>query len=156
MSVGARSRLKVRKAGSAWRPKFGPDGHLYVPSFFNNRVLRYHGTTGAFLGAFIPAQAGSLRQPRDLVFHRGSVYVASSQNNRILRFREDGTFVGIFATLPTPYSLAFHPADGHLYAVSLGTDSVRVLDGRTGAPVRAAVPSGAGGLDGAVYLHFLR
>jgi len=82
--------------------------------------------------------------------------VASSQNGRILRFREDGTYVGVFATLPTPYSLGFHPVDGNLYAVSLGTNSVRVFDWRNGAPVRTAVPAGAGGVDGAVFLHFLR
>lgn len=136
--------------------KFGPDGHLYVPSFFNSRVLRYDGSTGTFLGAFIPAGTGNLRQPRDLVFHRGYLYVASSQNGRILRFRLDGTFVETFATLPTPYSLGFHPLDGNLYAVSLSTNSVRVFDWRDGSPVRTAVPSGAGGLDGAVFLYFLR
>lgn len=135
--------------------KFGPDGNLYVPSFWNNRVLRYDGATGAFLDAFIPALTGNLRQPRDLTFHRGHVYVASSQNNRILRFRLDGTFLGTFATVQSPYSLAFNPADGYLYVTSLGLNSVRVFERRTGAQIRTAVVSGAGGVSGAVFVAFL-
>jgi len=136
--------------------KFGPDGHLYVPSFFNNRILRYDGDTGAFIDAFIPALSGSLRQPRDLVFHRGHVYVASSQNNRILRYRLDGTFVDVFASVLSPYSLAFNPDDGYLYATSLVNNGVRVFERRTGAQIRTAVANGAGGIDGAVFLYFLR
>jgi len=31
---------------------FGPDGNLYVPSYYGNRVLRYNGTTGAYMDAF--------------------------------------------------------------------------------------------------------
>ena len=31
---------------------FGPDGNLYVSSIGSNQVLRYNGTTGAFLGVF--------------------------------------------------------------------------------------------------------
>ena len=31
---------------------FGPDGHLYVSSFRTHSVLKYHGETGDFLGAF--------------------------------------------------------------------------------------------------------
>src|SRR5688500_8540468 len=36
----------------------GPDGHLYVASAGNDAVLRYNGTSGAFLNAFIPSTNG--------------------------------------------------------------------------------------------------
>ena len=48
---------------------FGPDGNLYVVSNFNNEVLRYNGTTGAFIDAFLTIGSGSLNSPRDLTPH---------------------------------------------------------------------------------------
>ena len=40
---------------------FGPDGHLYVASGRSSpAVKRYHGTTGAFLGNFVPSGSGGL------------------------------------------------------------------------------------------------
>ncbi|MBL8766453.1 MAG: hypothetical protein JNL94_03755 [Planctomycetes bacterium] len=74
---------------------FGPDGHLYVASFDTDRVLRYDGTTGAFLGAFVaddpatPAnEAGGLDGPdAGMTFGPdGRLYVPSFQSNQILRF----------------------------------------------------------------------
>jgi len=135
---------------------FGPDGHLYVPSFWNHRVLRYDGTTGASLGVFIPPSAGNLLQPRGVVFEAGSCYVASSLNNRVLRYDLAGNYRGIFASVNRPYAMAFRPDDGNLYVVSLGLNLVRIHDGASGAYLQDAIPSGAGGLLGAVYVHFVR
>ncbi len=135
---------------------FGPDGNLYVPSFWNNQVLRYDGTTGAFLGVFIPTNPSNLLQPRAVVFHGGSCYVASSQNNRVLRYDLAGNYLGQFANANRAYGIAFDPDDHDLYVVSLGLNLVRIHDGATGAYLRDAIPSGAGGLVNAVYVHFLR
>jgi hypothetical protein len=49
--------------------RFGPDGNLYVSSFGSDEVLRYTGSTGAFIDAFIPASSGGLNGPRFLLFH---------------------------------------------------------------------------------------
>ena len=133
---------------------FGADGHLYVPSFFTNSVLRYDGTTGASLGAFATAAPGNLRQPRGLVFHEGFCYVASSQNNRVLQYELDGTFVRNYSFANQVYGLAFHPQDEDLYLVSLGLTTVRRHDGASGVFQRTLFPAGSGGLVGAVYLHF--
>ncbi len=130
---------------------FGPDGLLYVPSFWNDSILRYD-ASGASLGDFVPSGLGSLAAPRDLAFHGQLVYVASSDNNRILRYDRAGNFVDIFASLPRPYSLDFHPFDGNLYAVSLTRNHVRVFDGETGAFLRRAMDNGAGGLSGATFV----
>jgi len=46
---------------------FGPDGNLYLISRTNQRVLRYDGTTRAFLDTFVPAGAG-ISTGRFLVF----------------------------------------------------------------------------------------
>lgn len=45
---------------------FGFDGNLYVCSFGSNQVLRYNGTTGAFIDVF--ATDPSLQQPIQLLF----------------------------------------------------------------------------------------
>ncbi len=47
---------------------FGPDGHLYVSSAGNDRILRYDGASGAFIDVFSRAPDGVLRQPRALLF----------------------------------------------------------------------------------------
>src|SRR5439155_1168499 len=47
---------------------FGPDGNLYVCSSNTNQVLRYNGTTGAFMDVFVTAGSGGLSQPINLLF----------------------------------------------------------------------------------------
>jgi hypothetical protein len=50
-----------------------------VGSFvFNNRVLKYHGRSGAFLGVFVEEGSGGLQGPWDLRFGPdGDLYVGS-------------------------------------------------------------------------------
>jgi hypothetical protein len=45
---------------------FGPNGDLLVSNFSTNQVLRYDGTTGAFVGVF--AQGGGMVGPGDLLY----------------------------------------------------------------------------------------
>jgi len=133
---------------------FGPDGDLYVPSFFSDRVLRYRGLNGAWTGPFIDFREGALRQPRDLVFHDGSWFVASSANNRILKFDRFGNFEKRFANTGTPYSLAFHPDTEDLYVVNLDVSNVRRFDGETGTLVGKLVANGAAGMMQSTFLYF--
>ena len=53
----------------------GPDGNLYVCSTFDHEgqpfegsILRYNGTTGAFIDVFIAPGSGGLTAPADLLF----------------------------------------------------------------------------------------
>src|SRR5262249_10548840 len=47
---------------------FGGDGNLYVAGFVSNNVLRYDGTTGAFVDTFVPPFGGGLTRPTHMTF----------------------------------------------------------------------------------------
>jgi hypothetical protein len=47
---------------------FGPDGNLYVSNYYGNRVLRYNGTTGAYIDTFVAAGSGGLNGPTYMTF----------------------------------------------------------------------------------------
>jgi hypothetical protein len=129
---------------------FGPDGNLYVVSFFTASVLRYNGSTGAFLGVF--AAHPALTLPEGLAFGRdGNLYVGSRGTASVLRFNGvTGAFINVFVPtasggLSDPVELLFGH-DGNLLVASEGTASVLRYDGTTGAFLGAFVASGSGGL----------
>ncbi len=144
---------------------FGPDHNLYVGSGTiwdsgdgHKAVLRYNGTTGAFLDDF--ADANQVTDPRTVLFGPdGNLYVDDGNGTgAVLRY--DGTtgaFLGDFVPygsggLSHPSGMVFGPDgknDGKLdlYVASAGTNNVLHFDGTTGAFLGQFVPSGSGGLD---------
>jgi hypothetical protein len=74
-----------------------------VGSSGNDRVLRYHGATGAFVDAFVDGRhrhrGGGLREPSGLAFGPldGDLYVASRGTSQVLRCDgATGDFKGVF------------------------------------------------------------
>ena len=156
---------------------FGPDGNLYVTSEFTgpllpgmnspDSVLRFSGTTGAFIGAFVPAGGGGLTDPGGLAFGSdGNLYVNSgegqgSQANAILRFAgTTGNFLSTFVPsgsggLIGGLDLIFGP-DGNLYTTNQTNPPSNVLRfaGATGAFLGTFVPAGSGGLTHPFNLAF--
>jgi PEP-CTERM motif len=131
---------------------------LLVSSRGTAQVLRYDGSTGAFLDAFVPAGSGGLDTPEGLTFGPdGNLYVSSVGTAQVLRY--DGTtgaFIEIFASgggLSSPVGLTFGP-DGNLYVSSAESDQVLRYDGSTGQFIDAFVPANSGGLDGPGFLIF--
>jgi len=122
---------------------FAPDGALLVASFSQDRVLRYDGQTGAFLGELIAPGTGNLNGPdAGMCFGPdGRLYVPSFNNNRVLRFEADGAFVDVFANaldgLSRPRMLRFR-GDGLLYVTSWGNNRIVRL-GLDGAVVDTLV-----------------
>lgn len=117
----------------------GPDGNLYVASAGNDAVLRYNGTNGAFIDAFIAPTNGFLDYPVWLEFRPdGFLYVSSQLNNSVVRFHAtNGAFAGVFVTngsggLSGPSGMAWGP-DGHLYVTGRFGDHVKKYDGTNGA-----------------------
>lgn len=99
-------------------------GDLLVSSQNTDQILRYNGTTGAFVGAFVGAGSGGLSAPAGLAFGADAeLYAASADTDSLLRYDgATGASIDAFAStaLAAPSGLAFGP-DGHLY-VSSGAD----------------------------------
>ena len=129
-----------------------PSTALLVSSQDTDSVLRYDGTNGTFLGAFVPQGSGGLDFPMGLVIGSdGKLYVASHNTNSILRYDgQTGDFIDVFVPsgsggLNSPAGILFGP-DRNLYVVSAGNDSVLRYSGQSGAFIDAFVPTGSGGL----------
>jgi hypothetical protein len=143
----------------------GRDGNLYVSSQANSSVLRYDGTTGDFLDAFVPTGLGGLNTPRGLVFAPdGNLYVSSNGTQSVMRY--DGTtgaplpapgqLGAVFASADglQPGSLVFGP-DGNLYVGNRrGDNSVLRFNGATGEYIDTFVSPGSGGLTQVAGLNF--
>jgi DNA-binding beta-propeller fold protein YncE len=130
----------------------GPDGHVYVSSQENDRVLRYDGVTGAFIDIFVAAGSGGLNVPVGLDFGPdGNLYVVSNFTSSVLRYHGvTGAFIDVFVPtgsgLNGPTGMIFGP-DNHLYVCSHNSDKVLRFDGTTGTPMGDFVTAGSGGLD---------
>jgi len=80
-------------------PTFGPDGNLYVISNDSSdiRVLKYSGTSGAFLSTFIdigPGAASDIQFGPD-----GNLYLATISTFGVLRYHgTTGAFLGVAAS----------------------------------------------------------
>jgi streptogramin lyase len=124
--------------------QFGPDGSAYVASFYSNQILRYNGSTGAFLDVF--ASTGKNYYPSDMRFGPdGNLYVCEysfTGPSVIDKFNgTTGADMGVFASssaLQVANGITFGP-DGNLYISNQtqndANDSVLRYSGATGAPL---------------------
>jgi DNA-binding beta-propeller fold protein YncE len=132
----------------------GPDGNLYVAGN-GGAVLRYNGTTGAYLNTFVPKGSGGLAFTNydGLAFGPdGNLYVGSGATNQVLEYNgSTGAFIKAFVTagsggLDTPTGVTFGP-DGNLYVSGKFSQSVLRYQGplksSPGAPLPASGQSGA-------------
>jgi streptogramin lyase len=130
---------------------FGADGALYVSSFDSDAILRYDGSTGAFVDLFVPSGAGGLNGPdAGMVFGPdGALYVPGYYSDSIPRFDgRSGEPLGDFTPtdmLDAPRTVVFE--GDRLYVANEGSDEVLRFDAATGDFVDVFVEAGAGGLD---------
>ena len=130
--VSSESDRLERPYGLTFGPDGNGDGHedLYVASSSTNSVLRYDGRTGAYVDAFVEADAGGLRGPHTAIFGPdGELYVSSGDSDRVLRYDgATGEFIDEFvpagvSPLESPRGMVFGP-DNTLYVSSSGTSQV--------------------------------
>ena len=125
---------------------------LFVSDFGNNEVLRYDGTTGSLIDAFVSPNTGGLGGPADLIFGSdNNLYVSDFSKNQVLRYNgTTGAFIDVFVSpgssgLSAPAGMVFG-SDNNLYVCSFLTNAVLRYNGTTGAFIDAFVPPGSGGL----------
>lgn len=143
----------------------GPDGFLYLATQ-SNQILRLDPQVGGVVDVFVgddpgtpQDETGGLSWAHGIAFgpHDGHLYVASSQNNRILRY--DGTtgaFIDTFieSSGSFPLGIQFGP-DGHLYVASFSNSRILKFDGQSGALIQLFANLGPMGLTGPLDIQFV-
>lgn len=117
---------------------FTSDGKLLVASFDSDAVLRYDGSTGAFLDVFVAPGSDGLDGPdAGITFGPdGNLFVPSFFSNEILVYsRVDGAPLGAFVSsggaLSRPRDLVFRR--GELFVSSWGNNRILHYDATSGA-----------------------
>jgi hypothetical protein len=137
---------------------------LLVGNTRGDSVSSFNAQSGAYLGDFISAGSGGLKDPDTLLYGPdGNLYVSSASSNtsgQILRYDgQTGAFIDVFAQgsgLARPYGMAFGP-DGNLYVASFRSDQILRFNGQSGAFVDVFAQgngTAAGLLNGPNGLHF--
>ena len=130
---------------------FGPDGNLFVADEFT--VVKFNGSTGAFISIFVPNAGGGHPAPGTITFGSDGNLYAGTSHDGVLCY--NGTTAALISQF-VPYSgarmdvgVAFGP-DGNLYVGDFHngspTDFVARYNGQTGAPIDIFVPSGVIGI----------
>lgn len=127
--------------------EIGPDGNLYICSFYGGLVLIVDAVTGAYIDQIVlPVPA----QPNDIAFHpiNGSLHVTDMKSYQGYRFHPvthaiTGTFAGTLWA--RPHGVAFSPISGNLLAVDGVTGQVHEFNPTTLAELNPAFLSPAPG-----------
>ena len=111
---------------------WGPDGNAYVSSYYNSEVIRFNGTTGAFMNVFATGGGGF----EGITFGPdGNLYAASYGNNTVYYFNgTTGALLGTIgsgAQLDNPFSVGFDPA-GNLDVVSRTSGTIQTFSSANG------------------------
>jgi N-acetylneuraminic acid mutarotase/sugar lactone lactonase YvrE len=131
---------------------FGPDGNLYISSQIlpvgtsKQAVLKFNGTTGAFISTYVAPGAGGLIDPRGLAFDQeGRLYVADIGISAIHRYGNAGQYlddpvvIGDPAVV-SPVGLVFD-AQGRLLIASRDSNAISRYDQGVTVTVSQASPT---------------
>ena len=128
----------------------GPDGLLYVPSYFTNQILRYNLATNTS-----EVLVASIARPRVIVFKDGEMFITSETADAVRRYDLDGNFLGNFirpgsSILNEPVGLAFFKDSW--FVSSASDDKVLQFDSNGNLVDANFIPAGSGGMDAPTFL----
>src|SRR5262249_17037535 len=158
--IGSPSPFVTSSSGGLSMPfgiTLGPDGNLYIAGN-GGAVLRYNGTTGAYISTFVSQGSGGLSSSAlfGLAFEPdGNLYVASGNTNQVLEYNgSTGAFLQAFVAagsggLNTPSGVTFGP-DGNLYVSRRNSNAVMRYQGPLGSSPGSPMP--ASGQSGATFV----
>jgi hypothetical protein len=131
-------------------PLFGPDGNLYVrsaPGLGPGAVLRYDGTTGAFIDQFVPHRSGGLAENLSFAFRNTDPTTLAYVAVRRLHITAASTAVSGTAFDVTITALDPH---GNIDTAYQGTVTFSTTDPDSGVALPAAYTftTGVGGDNG--------
>lgn len=114
----------------------GPDGLLYVSNFGSNDIDRLDPVTGSFVDTFAISNSGGLDSPSRMAFGPdGSLYITSHLTGEVLRYGNDGRFLGEFITgLSRPDGIAFD-GNGSVYVSDRASGEIFKYDSITGVQI---------------------
>jgi sugar lactone lactonase YvrE len=140
------------------------NGELYVAEEYNNDVLRFNATTGAFDGVFVTAGSGGISGPHGLTIGPdGDLYVSGRNSFNVVKYDTNGNPVWSTPTgsggLSWPEGLTLDPSGTYLYVASVGSNQILKYNAMTGAFVGVAASDGLSapksvkfGPDGLMYV----
>ncbi|HEX5036050.1 MAG TPA: Calx-beta domain-containing protein [bacterium] len=134
----------------AFAPSPASASDLLVSSQNTHNVLRYNGTTGAFIGEFVVAGSGGLDGPDGMAFGPdGNLYVLDFEPDKIFRFDgSTGAFIDEFVSSGTSGDDLILGPDQNFYAADFDNAIVRKV---TPSGVSSAFATAGENLDFLVF-----
>lgn len=139
----------------------GPDtanNYLYVADDqASGQVWRYGLSGGIWDGTWklvAGGMSGKLpKNPIDMAWNGGMLYVVSKSSGEVLRYKSDGTFDKVFVTGLTgsTYGIAFGPSDGNVYLSNADINGSYILRFYGPGAANPGAPDPSAGHNGAIF-----
>jgi len=118
-------------AGTLNEPRgiaFGPNGHLYVADRANNRIRRFHGVSGSFLGNLTTDQ----RKPQALTWdEHGNRFLFSRRttdsDNDIARALTSGSVLTLYTNTDVGLALGIVSIDGRIFWTDYNNNKIYMI-----------------------------
>ena len=131
----------------------GPDGHLYVPGYDSDSILKVNPNNGN-TQQFIPSGAHDLDRPRSVLFLSDRLLVTAWGNQAIYSFAFNGQLLGTPVTGLPGVAGMIHDGPDHILVTSDTLSTVRRYN-INDFTFETIIPNRSGGLTAATFVYRL-